>query len=48
MLTVNYSPLIDLSDGVYELGLTDFKVFYTIPNVDSSKKRLQFLRAPTR
>jgi len=36
ILAVSYFPAVDLSDGDYELGLTDFETYYTIPNVNSS------------
>lgn len=42
VFTVNYSPLIDLSDGVYELGLIDFETFYIISNVNSSNNKFYF------
>jgi len=31
-----------LSDGDYELGLTDFETYYTIPNVNSSHNKFYF------
>jgi len=34
-------PAIDLSDGDYELGLTDFET-YTIINVNSSNNKFHF------
>ena len=43
MLTVNYFPLIDLSDGQYELGLADLEMFHTIPNIDSSNDKFYFV-----
>ena len=41
-LAVSYFPAIDLSDGDYELGLTDFETYYTIPNVNSSNNKFYF------
>lgn len=42
VLTVNYFPAIDLSDGNYELGLTLFETYNTIPNVDSKNNKFYF------
>jgi hypothetical protein len=42
VLAVSYFPAIDLSDGDYELGLTDFETYYTIPNVNSSNNKFYF------
>ena len=42
VLAVNYFPAIDLSDDKYELGLTDFETYYTIPNVDASNAKFYF------
>ncbi|KYM94617.1 hypothetical protein ALC62_14750 [Cyphomyrmex costatus] len=39
VLAVSYFPAVDLSDDDYELGLTDFETYYTLPNVNSSVKR---------
>ncbi|KYN30143.1 hypothetical protein ALC57_00399, partial [Trachymyrmex cornetzi] len=36
LLTANYFPAIDLSDGDYELGLMIFETYHTIPNVNES------------
>lgn len=41
-LAVNYFPAIDLSNGDYELGLTDFESYYTIPNVNSTNNKFYF------
>ena len=43
MLTVTYFPPIELSDGQYELGLTDLETFHTIPNIDSSNDKFNFV-----
>ncbi|KYN14633.1 hypothetical protein ALC57_13140 [Trachymyrmex cornetzi] len=32
VLAVSYFPAIDLGDGDYELGLTDFETYYTLAN----------------
>lgn len=42
ILAVSYFPAIDLSDGDYELGLTDFETYHTIPNVNSSNNKFYF------
>ena len=42
ILAVSYFPTVDLSDGDYELGLTDFETYYTIPNVNSSNNNFYF------
>jgi len=42
VLAVSYFPAVDLSDGDYELGLTDFETYYTIPNVNSSNNKFYF------
>jgi len=42
ILAVSYFPAVDLSDGEYELGLTDFETYYTIPNVNSSNNKFYF------
>jgi hypothetical protein len=42
VLAANYFPAIDLSDGEYELGLTDFETYNTIPNVNSSNNKFYF------
>jgi len=39
---VNYFPAVDLSDGDYELSLTDIETYYTIPNVNSLNKKFYF------
>ena len=39
VLTVNYFPPIDLSDGEYELGLTTMETYNTIPNVTSANNK---------
>lgn len=41
-LSVNYFPALDLSDGDYELGLTHFETYNTIPNVDSTNNKFYF------
>ena len=42
ILAVSYFPAVDLSDGDYELGLTNFETYYTIPNVNSSNNKFYF------
>lgn len=42
ILAVSYFPAIDLSDDDYELGLTDFETYYTIPNVTSANNKFYF------
>ena len=42
VLTVNYFPAIDLNDDDYELGLTDFETYHTIPNVNSWNNKFYF------
>lgn len=42
VLAVNYFPAIDLSDDDYELGLTDFETYHTIPNVNASNNKFYF------
>jgi len=31
-----------LSDGDYELGLTDFETYYMIPNINSSNNKVYY------
>lgn len=42
VLTADYFPPIDLSDGEYELGLTTFETYNTIPNVTSANNKFYF------
>ena len=42
VLTANYSPAVDLSDGDYELGLALFETTNAIPNVNSSNNKFYF------
>ncbi|KYM99240.1 hypothetical protein ALC62_10024, partial [Cyphomyrmex costatus] len=42
VLAVSYFPAVDLSDGDYELGLTDFETYYTLPNVNSTNNKFYF------
>ena len=44
VLAANYFPAIDLSDGGYELGLTIFETYHTIPNVNKSNNKFYFAR----
>ena len=37
-----YFSAIDLSDGDYELNLTDFETYYTISNVNSLNNKFYF------
>jgi len=43
ILAVSYFPAVDLSDGDYELDLTDFETYYAIPNVNSSNNKFYFV-----
>ena len=42
VLTANYFPPIDLSDGEYELGLTTFETYNTVPNVTSANNKFYY------
>lgn len=42
VLTVDYFPPIDLSDGDYELGLTTMETYNTIPNVTVANNKFYF------
>ncbi|KYN05095.1 hypothetical protein ALC62_04009 [Cyphomyrmex costatus] len=42
VLAACYFPAIDLSDGDYELGLTMFETYNTIPNVNDSNDKFYF------
>ena len=42
VLAVNYFPIVDLSDGEYELGLADFESYHTISNVNSKNNKFYF------
>ena len=42
VLSVNHFPAIDLNDDDYELGLTNFETYHTIPNVNSSNNKFYF------
>lgn len=42
VLTASYFPPLDLSDDDYELGLTNFETYNTIPNVNSSNNKFYF------
>ncbi|KAM0736895.1 hypothetical protein ACS0PU_006544 [Formica fusca] len=42
VLAVSYFPAIDLNDGDYELGLTDFETYHTISNVNSWNNKFYF------
>ena len=42
VLAVSYFPAVDLSDGDYELGLTDFETYNTIPNINSSNNKFYY------
>lgn len=41
-LTASYFPAIDLNDDDYELGLTTFESYHTIPNVNTSNNKFYF------
>ena len=42
ILTAEFFPPIDLSDGEYELGLTTFETYNTIPNVTSANDKFYY------
>lgn len=42
ILTVSYFPAIDLSDDSYELGLTDFETYNSIPNITSLNNKFYY------
>jgi hypothetical protein len=42
VLAASYSPVIDLTDGDYELGLALFETYHTIPNVNASNNKFYF------
>ena len=42
ILAVCYFPAIDLSDGDYELGLTNFETYHTISNVNLLNNKFYF------
>ncbi|KYN00597.1 hypothetical protein ALC62_08624 [Cyphomyrmex costatus] len=42
VLAVNYFSALDLSDSEYDLGLTNFETYNTIPNVTSSNNEFHF------
>lgn len=42
ILTTNYFPPIDLTDGEYVCGLIDLQTFNSIPNVDTNNNRFHF------
>ena len=42
VLAASYFPPLDLSDGDYELGLTNFETYNTIPNVNSTNNKFYF------
>jgi len=37
-----YFPAVDLSDGDYELGLTNFETYHTISNINSWNNKFYF------
>ncbi|KYN11265.1 hypothetical protein ALC57_16593 [Trachymyrmex cornetzi] len=39
LLAVSYFPAVDLGDGDYKLGLTDFETYYTLANVNSASNK---------
>jgi len=39
ILVVNYFLVVDLYDGDYELGLTDFETYYILANVNKFDKQ---------
>ncbi|KYN22268.1 hypothetical protein ALC57_05331 [Trachymyrmex cornetzi] len=42
ILTASYFPALDLSNGEYELGLTNFETYNAIPNVTSANNKFYF------
>ena len=42
ILTASYFPALDLSNGEYELGLTNFETYNAIPNVTSTNNNFYF------
>jgi len=38
----SYFPTVNLSDGNYEFGLTDFETYYLILKVNSSNNKFYF------
>ena len=42
ILTAEFFPPIDLSNGEYELGLTTFETYNTIPNVTSANNKFYY------
>jgi len=42
ILAISYFPAVDLSDGDYKFGLTDFEPYYTILNVNSLNNKFYF------
>ncbi|KYN14210.1 hypothetical protein ALC57_13594 [Trachymyrmex cornetzi] len=42
VLAVSYFPAVDLGDGNYELGLTDFETYYTLANVNSTNNKFYY------
>ena len=42
VFAVSYFPAVDLGDGDYGLGLTDFKIYYTLGNVNSTNKKFYY------
>jgi len=42
VLAVNYFPAVDLGDGDYELGLTDFETYYTLASINSTNNKFYY------
>jgi len=42
VLAVSYFPATDLSDGDYELGLTNFEMYCTLANVNSTNNKFYY------
>ena len=42
ILAACYFPAVDLSDGDYELALTDLETYHTISNVNSLNNKFYF------
>jgi len=42
VFATSYFPAVDLSNGNYKFGLTDFETYYSISNVNSSNNKFYF------
>ena len=39
---MSYFPAVDLGDGDYELGLTDFETYYTLASINSTNNKFYY------